>query len=249
MANRFCTSCGAPLEEDKKFCTECGAPAAATVNQNPARQPAAAPQPARAFAPAAVQAPPPQAPPPQAAYTPADGKPAGLYAPIGTLGWIGIFLLLLIPIVNIILLIVWAVGGCQKAVKRSFARAALIFLVISIILGAAAGYFVKKAVNGFLQESGITGQFGDIPEGMDALNLFGGDSPGLTNGAPASGGGMDSLTALFPDGVFDEQILVDAGCSAEEIEMFRAVMENDRQTLLDMGYPEQEVDMVLNMFR
>ena len=261
MANRFCTSCGAPLEEDKKFCTQCGAPAPDTVNQNPAQEPVAAAQPARAPAPAAVQAPAYQAPPPQTAYAPQmayaptqpAGKPAGLYAPISTLGWLGIFLLLLIPIVNVILLIVWAVGGSQKATKRSFARATLIFLVISIILGAAAGYFVKKAVNGFLQESGITRQFGDIPGGLGVGDLLGGlsgeDIPGLTGGAPASGGGMDSLTALFPGGIFDEQILVDAGCSAEEIEMIRAVMENDRQALLDMGYSEQEVDMVLKVFR
>lgn len=255
MANRFCTSCGAPLEEDKKFCTECGAPAAVEVTQNPYQEPVVAPQPARASAPVAVQAPPTQAPPPQEAYvpTPTDGKPTGLYAPIGALGWIGIFLLLLIPIVNIVLLIVWAVGGCQKAVKRSFARATLIFLVISIILGMVVGHFAKQAVNSFLQESGITQQFGDIPGGMGVGDLLGGltggDTPGLTNGAPASGGGMDSLSALFPDGQFDEQILVDVGCSAEEIEMIRAVMENDRQALLDMGYSEQEVDMVLKMFR
>lgn len=255
MANRFCTSCGAPLEEDKKFCTQCGAPAAAEGNQNPAAGPAAAPQPARVSAPAAVQAPTYQAPPPQTTYAPppADGKPTGLYAPIGTLGWLGIMLLLLIPIVNIILLIVWAVGGCQKAVKRSFARATLIFVVISIVLGLVAGHFVKQAVNSFLQESGITQQFGDIPGGMGVGDLLGGltgeDIPGLTGGEPASGGGMDSLTALFPDGVFDEQILVDAGCSPEEIEMFRAVMANDRQALLDMGYSEQEVDMVLKMFQ
>lgn len=249
MANRFCTSCGAPLEEDKKFCTECGAPAAATVNQEPAREPVAAAQLAGASAPVAVQAPAYQAPPPQTAYAPTQpaGKPTGLYAPIGTLGWLGIMLLLLIPIVNIVLLIVWAVGGCQKAVKRSFARATLIFLVISIILGLVVGHFAKQAVNSFLQESGITQQFGDIPGGMGVGDLLGGltggDTPGLT------GGGMDSLTALFPDGVFDEQILVDAGCSPEEIEMFRAVMNNDRQALLDMGYSEQEVDMVLKMFQ
>ena len=255
MANRFCTSCGAPLEEDKKFCTACGAPAAAEGNQNPAQEPAAAPQPARASAPAAVQAPTYQEPPPQAAYAPAQpaGKPAGLYAPIGTLGWLGIMLLLLIPIVNIILLIVWAVGGCQKAVKRSFARATLIFLVISIVLGLVVGHFAKQAINSFLQESGITQQFGDIPGGMGVEDLFGAltgeDVPGLTGGAQGSGGGMEALDALFPDGVFDEQILVDAGCSPEEIEMFRAVMANDRQALLDMGYSEQEVDMVLQMFQ
>ena len=250
MANRFCTSCGALLEEDKKFCTQCGAPAAAEVSRNPA-----APQPAGASPPAAAQAPPAQPPPPQTAYAPppAVEKPTGLYAPIGTLGWLGIMLLLLIPIVNIILLIVWAAGGCQKAVKRSFARAALIFLVISIVLGLVVGHFAKPAINSFMQESGIAQQFGGDAGEMGVGDLFGaltgGDSAGLTNGEPASGSGMEALYVLFPDGVFDEQVLVDAGCSPEEIEMFRAVMANDRQALLDMGYSEQEVDMVLQMFQ
>lgn len=250
MANRFCISCGAPLEEDKKFCTECGAPAATEASQAPVMEPAPATQPARVSGAVAVQAPPPQAPP---AYTPPVEKPTGKYAPISALGWIGIFLLLLIPIVNLVLLIVWACGGCKKVTKRSFARATLIFLVISIILGVVVGYFAKKAVNGFLQESGITQQFGDIPGGMGVGDLLGGltggDIPGLTNGAPTSGGGMEALDALFPDGQFDEQTLVDAGCSAEEIEMFRAVMENDRQALLDMGYSKQEIEAVFKAFR
>ena len=276
MANRFCTSCGAPLEEDKKFCTQCGSPAAAESAGERAMEPVSAARPAGAFA--AVQAPLYQAPP-APVPAPSDGEPTGRYAPIGTLSWIGIFLLLLIPVVNIVLLIVWAAGGCQKATKRSFARATLIFIVISIILGMAAGYFVKKAVNGFLQESGITRQFSDSPGGVGVEELFGtltgdnssslsggaltddnssslsggaltdDDISGLPKDVPAPGNEADALTVLFPDGQFNEQTLRDMGCSAEEIEMIRAVMENDRKALLDMGYSEQEVDMVLDMFR
>jgi NADH:ubiquinone oxidoreductase subunit 3 (subunit A) len=57
------------------------------------------------------------------------------YAPIGSLEFFGIFLLLLIPVVNIILLLVWAFGGCKKINKRNFARAYLVMLALFVGLG------------------------------------------------------------------------------------------------------------------
>lgn len=66
-------------------------------------------------------------------------------APVLSMGsWVGTLLLMFIPLVNIILLIVWAVSNTENPNRRNFARAYLIMFAISlvliaIILGAGAG--------------------------------------------------------------------------------------------------------------
>lgn len=57
--------------------------------------------------------------------------------------WIITLLLLIIPLVNIILLIIWAFGSGHNPNKSNFAKAYLIFLLIgfvlfTVILGASA---------------------------------------------------------------------------------------------------------------
>ena len=280
MANKFCASCGAPLDESKKFCTECGQSVTAEA---PAKEPVMAGTASAAYAPAPDMPPAAYAPAPDtasAAYAPApdtpsaacapapdtpsaacapapDMPPAGRYAPIGLGRWLGILLLLLIPIVNIILLIVWACGGCKRVTQRSFARAALVFMAVMIVLGMVTSFFVKKAVTAFIDETGIVEQFGGIPglgggDGIDIGDLFGalltGDPTALISGALAPGE-ADALEQLFPDGKFDEQTMIDQGYTEEDIAVIRAVMENDRDALLDMGYTEQEIDMLFKMFR
>ena len=263
MANKFCTSCGAPLEEGKKFCTGCGQPASADAPVKepamagpapappPPQQPYAAPQQPQQqpyTAPAqAVYAPPAPAPYPPAPDTPPTGK----YAPIGLGGWLGIMLLMLIPFVNIILIIVWACGGCKRVTQRSFARASLIFMAVAIVLSMTIGFVAKKAINAVIQESGIAQQFGlpgdiGIGELWDALTT--GDVSGLAAGVVAPGG-KEALEQMFPDGVFDEQVMIDQGYTDDEIAVIRAVMENDRQALLDMGYSQQEIEAVFKAFK
>ena len=56
---------------------------------------------------------------------------------VSTGGWIGINFLMLIPIVNIILLIVWAFGGSRQRSLQTWARAKLILLLISILITVA----------------------------------------------------------------------------------------------------------------
>ncbi len=258
MANKFCTSCGAALDENKKFCTECGQPTAADASvREPVMAGAApAPQPAAAAPPAQPYAVPPQqpayAPPAPAAYAPApDTPPTGKYAPIGLGGWLGIMLLMLIPIVNIILIIVWACGGCKRVTQRSFARASLIFMAVAIVLSMAIGVVAKKAIDTIIQESGIAQQFG-LPDGIGIGDLWGalttGDVSDFAAGVAAPGG-KEALDEMFPDGVFDEQVMIDQGYTDEEIAVIRAVMENDRQALLDMGYSQQEIEAVFKAFR
>lgn len=167
---RFCTGCGAPLEDDKKFCTSCGAPA-------PGAEPAASAPPPPATQAATAVMDPPKAPPKQAPPSiPAGGDTApakgSKYEPITMGGYIGIMLLMCIPIVGQILTIVWACGGCRKVNKRNLARAMLVFLIISIVLGVVF-YFVGRALWGnILQESGLgdlINQAGGLGELTDAL--------------------------------------------------------------------------------
>ncbi|MDO4539817.1 MAG: zinc ribbon domain-containing protein [Syntrophomonadaceae bacterium] len=150
----FCANCGNSLEEGMSFCINCGAGVGAEAQAAAAHEPpppaAAAPPPP----PPVVTAPHYQAPPPGAQYQYA-APPAGMDprdAPLGTGAFIGMFLLMLIPLVNIILLLVWAFGPNANRNRKGFARASLILMligiIISVVIGVAVGSFVKKATNG-----------------------------------------------------------------------------------------------------
>ena len=146
----FCTECGTNVPDDVKFCTACGKPMGAAPKPEPvavgAPTPAAAqPQAVPAYVPQPQQTPVPVSPP--VAGNDAPPPKGSKYEPIGMGGYIGIMLLMCIPIVGQILTIVWACGGCRKVNKRNMARAMLVFLIISIVLGVI-GYFVGRAVLG-----------------------------------------------------------------------------------------------------
>lgn len=49
-------------------------------------------------------------------------------------GWIGVFFLGILPIVNIVMLFVWAFGGTSKQSLKNYARAALILWLIAVVL-------------------------------------------------------------------------------------------------------------------
>jgi hypothetical protein len=55
------------------------------------------------------------------------------YKPVTVGQWLLTFLLLCIPIVNIILLFVWAFGSNTPISKANWAKAALIWVLISIV--------------------------------------------------------------------------------------------------------------------
>ncbi len=205
---RFCTNCGAALEDDKKFCTECGA----SMADAPAGEPAAVP--VGASVGAAQPAPPPPRQPvqpaqpryqaaPQPQYAaPAYGgdvppAPGSRYDPITTGGYIGIMLLMCIPVVGLILAVVWAFGGCKKVNKRNLARATLIMMVIglvlSLIIGFAAKSLIGKVVDSIENETGIS-LTGDKAQGEDGGGLLGG-LLGLIGGGDQTGANSD-LEAL-----------------------------------------------------
>ena len=187
---KFCTNCGATLDDDKKFCTECGA----SVNETPAGAappPQSAPQPQAA--PVYAQTATATMPPPQSAYQQAtayggDMAPAkgSKYEPITTKGFIGIMLLMCIPIVGQILMIVWALGGCRKINKRNLARASLILMLVMMLLTALLGFLAKKAVEAAVERAGIAEQIDALRDektgeiDLNALSGLLGENPGLS---------------------------------------------------------------------
>jgi len=244
---RFCTECGAPLPEgtapqtenkpeEKKETVTVAAPAQPEPAPAPEPAPTPAPPP-----PPPVQTPPPrQTPPPQqpvyqqqvyqqpvyqqpvyAAPAAADDRPAkgSKYEPISTGGFIGIMLLLCIPIVGLILMIVWACGGCRKVTKRAMARAMLIITVIMLVLAIIFGVAVKGVINKAMKEIGIE------DGGSGIGSLFGGRDKDKDDGL---GGLLGALGSLSGDDSGDLGELGELG------ELFSALEELEGLTGEDM---------------
>ncbi len=187
---KFCTTCGAQIDDDKKFCTGCGAavPAAEGAAYAP-------PSPQPAYTQTAAQAPPRQA---AAPCYPNAGAPApgGKYELISTKGLIGIMFLMAIPVVGQILMIVWACGGCRKLQKRNLARASLIMMAVALVISLIFGFVVKKGVETAAEKAGLTrseeagGLLKGLLGGKDGDSESGGD--GLLDLIGALSGGESS---------------------------------------------------------
>jgi Predicted membrane protein len=132
----YCTKCGTQVPDGMKFCTVCGTPVEITTTVSP--PPPSPPK-------QTVQQPVYQQPAPQTAVTPVQGNLIYKEEPISTGAYVGIMFLLLIPILNLLLLIIWACGGCNKRNKRNLSRAILIWMVIGAALSGLiylAGMFL-----------------------------------------------------------------------------------------------------------
>ena len=122
-----CEKCASPLAEGNSYCEKCGASASTTQQESPAAQ---------------ATEPPVMSPPPinsQPAYAPYSYAPYSNTMqqgaePLSVGQYIGMFLLLIIPIVNLVLLFVWGFGSGVNPNKRNFARAYLIIMAIGTVL-------------------------------------------------------------------------------------------------------------------
>jgi len=73
-------------------------------------------------------------PPPQYGYAPQQEPKKDITKPFSTGRWFGTLLVMCIPVVNIIMLFVWAFGSRTNISKRNFFRAELLMLLIVIVL-------------------------------------------------------------------------------------------------------------------
>ncbi len=132
----YCTKCGTQVAEGVKFCTSCGTP------MGVAQQPQPQPQPQQQQ----YQQPPYGQPYPQPAYT---------EEPISTGSYMLMFLLLMIPIVNLLCLIVWACGGSNKKNKVNLSRAMLFWMLIGAVIGGiialAGGMLFGDSINQLME--------------------------------------------------------------------------------------------------
>jgi hypothetical protein len=60
------------------------------------------------------------------------------YKPLTIGNWIITFIILAIPLVNLIMLLVWAVSGSTHPSKKSYAQASLIFFGVIFCIGFLA---------------------------------------------------------------------------------------------------------------
>ena len=150
----YCTKCGTQVADGVKFCTSCGSPmraaqpqAAPQQPQPQAAQPQPQPQPQQQAQQAYAQQP----------YTQPQPQYAPVYTeePISTGAYIGIFFLLMLPVINLILLIVWACGGCNKKNKTNLSRALLVWMLIGALIGGiitlAGGLLFGDSINELME--------------------------------------------------------------------------------------------------
>ena len=71
---------------------------------------------------------------------------------ISTIEWIGIFLITMIPIINVVVLIVWAMSATCRLSLRNYARAMLIVMIVSFILGIITGIAFAGIIRFIFQE-------------------------------------------------------------------------------------------------
>ncbi len=152
----FCENCGSKLPEGAKFCGGCGAK---TEPIQPSNTAAAAPAPARPVPPPPAYTPSVQtAPSYQQAYVHQQQNPA--YSgqsgcePLRVGQYIGMFLLMCVPILSIILLFMWSFGSSVNPNKKNFARAMLILAAIGIILGIIFGAALTSVIGNMLNGMG-----------------------------------------------------------------------------------------------
>lgn len=112
-----CENCGAELADGTRFCTSCGA----EVSTNAAQETVVEQQQAD-YNQQYHQ-------PPQQQYYP---QPV-MDPPLSVGQYIGILLLMIIPVVNLLFLLIWAFGSTNRN-RKNFARAALIMAIIGIAI-------------------------------------------------------------------------------------------------------------------
>jgi len=67
--------------------------------------------------------------------------------------WLGSMLLLCIPIVNLVLVFVWAFGNGTKISKSNFFKAYLLLMLISIVISIVLGIVFGASIFALMQQT------------------------------------------------------------------------------------------------
>lgn len=148
MASQFCQYCGAGMEINSTFCQACGKAQAAQATQT------AASTPVQQYNTTTPQ------------YNPNAYNPnaqSNLDAPLKVGDYIGMFLLMCVPIVRFIMILVWGFGSSSNTNKKNFARAVMILCVImiaiSIVLGILFGAVLMPIIQEYIDQYGSSGMY------------------------------------------------------------------------------------------
>lgn len=104
--SKFCNHCGASVGEEDRFCTVCGKPI--TAESAPEQS--------------------------KASHEEHHKQEELDREPITVGGYLIMFLIMCIPVVNLVVLLLWAFGKNGNVNRRNFSRAALIYIAIGIAL-------------------------------------------------------------------------------------------------------------------
>lgn len=136
----FCEKCGKEIPENSKFCSGCGTKVLVAESVEPVVEPEPVAEVEQIAEPTAPpkekQASPPPSPiqpVPPVSNTRYNSK-GNLVKPLSIGAYIGMFILLCIPIVNLIMLLVWSFSDTVNINKKHFAIAQLIMILIGILL-------------------------------------------------------------------------------------------------------------------
>lgn len=147
----YCSNCGTQISKGIKFCISCGTPIAVAAQVAEQQLPPPSPQTVQHQP---IQQTPVYAAPPAATVYQEE--------PISTGGYVGILLLLLIPLVNLICVIIWACGGSRKCNKTNLARALLVWMLIGTVL-AVLIFLVGSLIFG--DQIKVLNEFGSLING------------------------------------------------------------------------------------
>ena len=124
-----CPACGAQAPEGEGYCAACGAKLPGAAQAGAPRAGEVSPYCDRLLR---AERPGPSVPPPYPSLAPVS---------VGT--WLGVLVLLAIPLVNVILIIVWA-SCAERRSLRNFARALVICLLVLLIFMVITGILLAR---------------------------------------------------------------------------------------------------------
>lgn len=136
-----CPACGAQAPEGEGCCAACGAKLPGAAQAGAPRAGEVSPYCDRLLR---AERPGPSAPPPYRVPAPQPPAPADpSLAPVSVGTWLGVLVLLAIPLVNVILIIVWA-SCAERRSLRNFARALVICLLVLLIFMVITGILLAR---------------------------------------------------------------------------------------------------------